>query len=276
MADPAHTPPGPLTSAHCAAFARDGFVAVERLLDQAEVERLRATLADLFGNRSGWAAGAQFDLAGDDADPGRLGLPQLIAPSSFVPELADSPFRTVCFDIAHQLLGGDRGELTLGCEHAIMKPAQHGTSTPWHQDEAYACMPGHDAHSCAIWMALQDATIENGCLWYVPGSHHGQLRAHRPIGGDPLVHGLETLDCDPAQGVPVPVRAGGMVIHHARTLHYAGPNRTAAPRFAYTYSMWMPSTPRATPHHMPHIAIHRPASATRGERFRQAQSAAAT
>ncbi len=167
----------------------------------------------------------------------------------------------------------------LGCEHAILKPARHGTTTPWQQDEAYACMPVHDAHSCAIWMALQDPSIENGCLWYVPGSHRrDRMRVHQPIGGDPRVHGLETLDIDPRQGVPVPVPAGGMVIHHARTLHYAGPNRTPGPalRLHLLDVHAQHHRARGAPPPMPHIAVHRPANDVRGAQFRQEQAAAST
>ncbi len=242
-------------------FHRDGFLAIERLVSDVEVEHLRQALVRLFANRAGWAQGEQFDLAGNDADPGKLSLPQVLGPSRFAPELLESSFRARAFDIANQLLGGPFEELELSVEHAILKPALHGAQTPWHQDEAYWRMPGHDARCVTVWMPLQDATIENGCLWYVPGSHQGHIRPHRPIGGDPKVQGLETLEVDPSLAVPVPLRAGGAVVHHIRSLHFAGTNATSMPRYAYSTAMHRPSVPAAVPHHMP---PHRAAQALAG------------
>jgi len=259
-----------LTSDQHEAFQRDGFLVLESLADPAETARLRACLARLYENQAGWEAGQQFDLAGTDAERARPVLPQILNPARFEPGLGQSTFRSDGIEVAHQLLGGERSEVEMNIEHAILKPGTYGAATPWHQDEAYWRMPNHDARAVAAWMALQDATVANGCLWYLPGSHHGGIRVHQPIGNDPGVHGLETLDVDPAAAVAVPMRAGSVVIHHVRCLHYAGANTTPAPRYAYTLGYLRPSVPAAQPHHMPWLERHKPASQERSQAAAQA------
>lgn len=247
-----------ITDEQVARFERDGFLALERLVEPDELAHIAATLARLHAACAGRERGNQFDLAGPDEDGKPASLPQLLNPSASAPELLATRTRGTCHALARRLLGGDGADLDLSCEHAILKPARHGAATPWHQDEAYWRMPGHDARGVAIWMALQPATIDNGCLWYVPGSHRGAIRPHRPIGGDPRVQGLEALGVDASAAMPVPLPAGGAVVHHIRTLHYAGPNRTAASRSAYTLAFHRPSVARDVPHDMSWIAEHRP------------------
>jgi len=259
-----------LTADQHQAFQRDGFLVLEHLADQAETARLRACLARLYVNQAGWAVGQQFDLGGPDSAGAAPVLPQILNPSRFEPGLCHSTFRDDGGELAHQLLGGERGEIEMNIEHAILKPGSYGAQTPWHQDEAYWRMPDHDARAVALWMALQDATVANGCLWYLPGSQRGPIRVHQPIGNDPAVHGLETLDVDPSAAVAVPMSAGSVVIHHVRCLHYAGANTTPAPRYAYTLGYLRPSVPAAQPHHMPWLERHQPASQERSQAAAQA------
>jgi ectoine hydroxylase-related dioxygenase (phytanoyl-CoA dioxygenase family) len=249
-----------LTDDQRQAYERDGFLVFAQLVNAAEVARLRALLSRIYQEQTGWDQGQQFDLAGNDAERDRPALPQILEPSRYAPELLSSPFRSLGFDIAHQLLGGERPETEMNVEHAILKPGLYGAQTPWHQDEAYWRMPNHDARALAMWMPLQDASVQNGCLWYLPGSHLGPIRRHRPIGGDVRVHGLETLDFDQERAIPVPMAAGSVVVHHVRCLHYAGANRTPAPRYAYTLAYMRPSVPARTTHDMPWLSTHKPAS----------------
>jgi hypothetical protein len=254
-----------ITAAQLDAFQRDGFLTLERVTTPEEVARLRAIHERLHGSRAGRERGHQFDLGGTDEEGTEARLPQLISPSDSAPELNDTLFRANCRALCQQLLGGDGDDIALSCEHAILKPARHGATTPWHQDEAYWSMPNHDNRGIAVWMPLQDATVENGCLWYIPGSHRGPILMHRPIGGDPRVHGLETLDADTARAVPVPLKAGDAVVHHIRCLHFAGPNRTERPRYAYTFAFHRPGVERIglPPHRMPWVEERKPPSAER-------------
>jgi phytanoyl-CoA hydroxylase len=96
----------------------------------------------------------------------------------------------------------------------------------WHQDEDF--IPTRDRSLCGGWIAMDDATIENGCLWVIPGSHkHGMLW--------PLEAQQDNrFDCtDESQGfpytdadaIPVEVKAGSIVFFNGYLLHRSFPNR---------------------------------------------------
>ena len=83
-------------------------------------------------------------------------------------------------------------------------------------------------------MPLDDADVDNGCLWFVPGSHRGDVLAHRHLGDDPAVHILELVDeVDTSAAVPVPLRPAATSFHHPRTLHSRVPNTTDRTRRAW-------------------------------------------
>jgi ectoine hydroxylase-related dioxygenase (phytanoyl-CoA dioxygenase family) len=154
--------------------------------------------------------------------------------------LNDFAFKRNAKAIAEQLLGG---ECTAG-EHAILKPPRYGAATPWHQDEAY-WNPDLEYSSLSVWMPLQDATVDSGCMQFVPRSHRQGILPHHPIGHDPRVHGLEVDSFDADSVVPCPIPAGGVTIHQCRTLHYAGPNLSDEPRRAYIQVFGLPTKQRA-------------------------------
>lgn len=224
-------------------FQENGYLAIDALVSPDEVATLRTVYDRLFEARAGREAGDQFDLAGDDADPGAARLPQILSPSKYAPELAAAAFRERALAYAKQLLG--REAVPQG-EHAILKPAYHGAPTPWHQDESY-WGEDLDYHALSVWVPLQDATVENGCMQFIPKSHRFEVLPHHPIGHDPRVHGLEVDVIDDTAAVACPIPAGGATFHASRTLHYAGPNHTPAPRRAYILLFGVPPVKRATP-----------------------------
>ena len=87
-----------------------------------------------------------------------------------------------------------------------------------------------------FWFALEDATLENGCMWTVPGSHRLPVRSRFRRDG----HGGTTMDIYdptpyPREGeIPFEATAGTMIVLHGSLLHRSGPNRSDASRHAYT------------------------------------------
>jgi ectoine hydroxylase-related dioxygenase (phytanoyl-CoA dioxygenase family) len=239
----------PLSSEQVARFRTDGYLALESIAPAAEVEQLRGVFARLFSDGAGWNRGAQFDLAGAD-DKGRPAkLPQLLNPVEFAPELRDTQFRANALAIARQLLGEGTEPWF---EHAILKPPRYGAPTPWHQDEAHRDDPGTDYEQISIWMPLQEATPENGCMRYMAGSHLGPVLEHRSPNNDPRITALECGGgFDAAQAVPCPLPPGGAAVHHCRTLHSAGPNQTDLPRCAYILAFRGPVSPNPEFHGYP-------------------------
>lgn len=234
-----------LTNEQIAFFHREGYLALPVLTTAEEVAQLCDIYDWLFEVKAGRESGDHLDLTSHDEDNALHTLPQILNPSKYAPQLADTLLRANAEAVARQLLGP---ETTFRFDHAIRKPPRSGAATPWHQDEAYND-GGMHYEEVSIWIPLQEATIENGCMWFVPGSHKQDVLPHHSIGHDPRVVGLEVDEPERAmaQGVPCPLPAGGATIHHCRTLHYTGPNLSDGPRRAYILGYGMPPVHRAVP-----------------------------
>lgn len=116
----------------------------------------------------------------------------------------------------------------------ILKPPRIGGEVHCHQDSTYIYT---EPDSCiGFWFAVEDATVENGCMYFLPGEHRGPLRErHRRTGT--YTTQTETLDPRPWDlegAVPVEARAGSLVVFHGRAPHFSGPNRSEHSRHAYT------------------------------------------
>ena len=226
-------------------FRREGYLAVERLTTDEEVARMRAAYDEIFARRAGRDEGMEFDLAGTDEDGSEASLPQILEPRKYAPALRDTLYEANALAVSRRLLGDQtraRGA------HAILKPARVGSETPWHQDEAY-WGPGENYLSLSVWMPLQEATVENGCMHFIPGTHEWEVMPHHHINNDPRIHGLEVdaghVDVSGAVACPLP--AGGATFHYSRTFHYTGPNRSDVPRRAFVLGFGIALPPRENP-----------------------------
>lgn len=235
--------PALLSAFQTADFEQRGFVYIEGICEPWELRVLRAVLERLFAERTGLKEGTFYDMVErDSADPPQL--PTLIGPSNYCPELRGLPCQQRAATIARALLGESA---VLSLEHAILKPALYGAPTPWHQDEAYRLEAGFCYRQAGFWIPLDHATVESGCLHYVPGSNLGEVLPHRSHNNNTGIYALEcAIPIQEGAAVPAPVRAGDCVVHAGRTLHYAGPNRTAAPRYAYLLEFELPPRPLPT------------------------------
>lgn len=246
-------PANTLTQEQIDFYHREGYLVLEAITTPAEVAWLRGIYDRLFASRAGREEGNQFDLGGTDEEGKEATLPQILNPPKYAPELKAGQFRLNALHVARQLLGPDAQAMG---EHAIFKPAHIGAATPWHQDEAY-WNPNMRYNSFSLWIPLQPATLENGCMQFVPGSHHSDILPHHSINHDVRIHGLEIDDVETsrsaivANAVPCPLPPGGCTIHHNRTLHYAGPNRSDIPRRAYILGFGLPPTPCEEPRSFP-------------------------
>lgn len=126
--------------------------------------------------------------------------------------------------IASAFLGPD---VDLYWNQTVFKHPEGEKLFPWHQDDQYTeVLP---SPYLTLWLALNDATLENGCISVLPGSHREGLREHvwTDLGwtGHPADH--------PDQGIPVPVPAGSVVCFWSLTMHKSAPNRSQGMRKAY-------------------------------------------
>ena len=238
-----------LTDHDVAFFRENGFLSIDRITTDQEVEWLRGIYDYLFTERVGEEEGRYFDLGGPRAHTGREVLPQVLGPHATFPELRDTVYFRNAQKLTAKLLDVE-AEKVNGGGHMILKPARYGGATPWHQDEAY-WNPEIIPHSLSVWLPLDPATMESGCMQFIPKSHTGEVRWHRHIDNNPLTHGLVTDDVDASQAVACPIPVGGATFHHCRTLHYSGPNTTDQPRRAYILVLSGPPKKRDVPAHRP-------------------------
>lgn len=126
--------------------------------------------------------------------------------------------------ISTQILGDD---VDLYWNQSVFKQPEGMQQFPWHQDDGY--MAVEPSPYLTLWLALNDATPENGCISVIPGSHKRGLSPHEPSDIGLQCHSLD----DPDQGVLAPVRAGSMVVFYSLLFHKSGSNRSAGTRKAY-------------------------------------------
>ncbi|MGH7142991.1 MAG: phytanoyl-CoA dioxygenase family protein [Planctomycetota bacterium] len=223
-------------------FLTDGCLLWENAVDGADLERLEGIYDRCFDPAT---PGVRLKpLGGEDAG-GRQLLPQVLFPSQTFPELRElalfERFRAAAAEIFQT-------PVVFRSEHMILKPAGYGVATPWHQDQAYHD-PALDYRQINFWVPLQDATVESGCMQFVPGSHRGPVLPHEYLreGRDDTALVAQDQGYWSANGVALPCPRGGCTLHHSTMLHYAGPNTTGRARRAYILVFGVEPTRRARP-----------------------------
>ena len=213
--------------------------------------QIREIYDRLFARRAGWDDGMYHDLAGAEEAGTPARMPQIMKPAlrKHAPELFETQLLANAANIGQQILGDD---CITEVQHAILKPSG-GPEAPWHQDAAYmggVCV----FRTFTFWVPLQPATVDNGCMQFVPGSHRSGTFEHQSMNNDPRIHALELTPEEKSKVVePVacPLPAGGATLHDAYTLHYTGPNDTEDDRRALILKAQIEPLPATNPRTFP-------------------------
>jgi phytanoyl-CoA hydroxylase len=209
-----------ITDAQAESYNERGFFVLKRALDGATVARVIDAI-DPFEARVEQYLRAQ---------PGRRSLiseadgisftVHLVKRSAVLRELSASPLFA---DLCRDLVGPD---VRLYWDQAVYKKPEYPKSFPWHQDNAYTYIEPQSYLTC--WIALTDATEDNGCPWVIPGGHLRGTLAHRP---SELGHVCR--EEDGPEALAVPVRASSIVVFSSLMPHRTGPNLTREVRKTY-------------------------------------------
>lgn len=113
----------------------------------------------------------------------------------------------------------------------------------WHQDDAYFGTPGRSR--CSVWIPLQDTDTRNGCLWVVPASHRQGLLEHGRKEWGVCRLALNEDAVDLARAVPLPAKAGSLVIFHSQVWHHSRNNETNQIRRAFIVTYQEATAPRS-------------------------------
>ncbi len=201
-------------------FERDGYVAVSPLFDGDEMAEIKAEMARYIRDVVPTMPDARVYYE-DKRDPSSLKQVQkLFEYDGYFSDLMNG---VIC-RLAETVLDDDVVPVNM---QYFNKPAGIGQATPPHQDGYYFHLTPCEA--VTGWLALDDVDEENGCIHYVGGSHRAdRFRPHGQTGVLGFSQGITDFDTssDKACSVAFPGPSGMFLMHHARTIHWAGPNRS--------------------------------------------------
>ena len=157
-------------------------------------------------------------------------------PMHFGPAVFDIVTNSRILDIVESLIGP---EITSNpIQHVRIKPPQstlpsdeiraHITATDWHQDRGVGLEEADNTTMVTVWIAVTDATVENGCLQVVPGPH-AKMLPHCPKTQTAIADGF----INESEAIPVPVKAGGILLIHPLTPHSSLSNSTDEYRWSF-------------------------------------------
>ncbi len=200
---------------------------VDNVFSDAELAEVRrrtdAIIADSTSAPEGVSVGREGDTLVDKADAAANN--QAVRNISFLVR-ADPVFRA--FARQPKLLELVRG-LIGPCvkvfrDQMLLKPPGDQAKPP-HQDQSYFLVQPQDALVTA-WIALDDATADNGCIQYISGSHRYGIFPNTAAPQRPTHHVPNTGNLELTTPVECPVAAGSIIFHHGCTLHNSAENRT--------------------------------------------------
>lgn len=203
-----------------AQFEREGYWIVHDILPQSEVQSLKEEIRSIL---AAVRLNAPVDRAHRDSTQATGVYVGLAARSERMREFARDPR---ILDLLEVVIGPNIAFLS---DKIVFKSPEVDFGSPWHQDWPY----WEGSHKLSVWLALDDANIENGCLKLLPGSHRTNA-AHdgEAKDGHGFNHRLRQDAVDEGQAISAPIKAGSAVIFHDLTLHASHPNTSGHDRWA--------------------------------------------
>lgn len=219
--------PKPLDETQVRFFVENGYLVVPDLMTPAEIEELRRDAALVA--RGGYPAEGIEPAPAGLSDEEVMRRVLCIHQPHYVSPVMERYVRhpKIC-GILSQIVGAHLPwwDGSVKCMQSMLfvkPPGFQGQA--WHQDEIY--IPTRDRSLCGAWIAMDDATVENGCLWVLPGSHrtgflYPQRKHENP---DEFDFAPESYGFDESAEVPVEVKTGALVYFNGYLLHRSHKNR---------------------------------------------------
>jgi hypothetical protein len=211
-------------------FNENGFLGNVKLLEDWQIEILRAELAEVADVRHPGHQWYYEFHSNESQDPNSI-LFHALGAWRISPGFHDILWNPRFLMAASQLLGNKA--VRFWHDQLFCKPAKQGGVVAWHQDYSYWTRTKPMEH-LTCWCGLDDSTIVNGCVQYVPGSHRWGLLEKPSLAGD--LNGILDFLSDEQKSkfhpTPVETKAGHGNFHHPLTLHGSGENKSDKPRRA--------------------------------------------
>lgn len=209
-------------------FDSDGFAVLENVFSPSEIGMISDEVDNVIEGRASYLPPTEV-VYEPDTSPQRVR--NAFRLHLYSQKFLDAAKHPKLIGPLEALLGS---RLRLYGSQVFAKPARVGTVVPAHQDMPY--WPFEPYELVSAWIALDDSTIENGCVRYAKGSHKLGILPHGASGvvgnslgllADHRVTALEER--------PVEVRRGSCILHHSLTVHRSEPNRSEKPRRGLIY-----------------------------------------
>ena len=224
-----------LTANQIEFYHDNGYLAGIRLLTDKQVDALRAEVDEL-ANASHEARELFYEYNSNESTNPNTVLFHALGAWRVKPGLHDCLWNPAFLVPAAQLLNAP---VRFWHDQIFYKPAHHGGVVAWHQDYSYWTRTKPMAHlSC--WIGLDDSTVNNGCVHYVPGSHRWPLLPVTGLAND--MTSIQSVLTDSQKNnfrpVPIELKRGEASFHHPLMVHGSFENRTESPRRAIVINVF--------------------------------------
>lgn len=225
-----------------ARFHEQGYLAVENAFTGDEIQSAIDGLMDcIAGRKKGFemnleAAAKDWEKTNNPEDR----LKRVRKLNQFVdrePRLHALCWHPKLIDMLTRLMGEPPA---LYANQALLKPPHIGSEKPWHQDLAYFNLDPQKTLVCGVWIALDEATAENGCMHVIPGSHREGPHVHFRVRDWQLCD----KDVQSARDVMVTLKPGGLMLFHGLIHHGSPPNLSDQTRRALQFHYYPQSHER--------------------------------
>jgi hypothetical protein len=232
-----------LSPEQIAFFQENGYLSGIRILSDEQVEILRGELSRLI-DPAHPGHDLFYEFHSNESSVDGTILFHALGHWRIEPGFHDLLWHPAFAGPASQLLGGS---VRFWHDQLFSKPPRHGGVVAWHQDYSYWTRTEPMQH-LTCWIGLDDSTQENGCLWYVPGSHRWPLLPVTGLAGD--MDEIRTVLSEEQRAafrpVPIELKKGEASFHHPLMVHGSYENRTDRPRRAAVVNVFRDGTRSAS------------------------------
>jgi len=225
-----------LTNDQIELYRENGYLSGLRVLTDAQVKVLRAEVDEL-ANPNHEGCQLFYEYNSNESTDSNTILFHALGAWRVKPGLHDCLWNAAFLVPAAQLLNAP---IRFWHDQIFYKPPHHGGVVAWHQDYSYWTRTKPMAHlSC--WIGLDDSTVSNGCVHYVPGSHRWPLLPITGLAND--MTSIQTVLTDSQKynfhPVPIELKSGEASFHHPLMVHGSFENKTEYPRRAIVINLFV-------------------------------------
>jgi hypothetical protein len=230
-----------LTAEQIEFFRTNGYLSGIKLLEEWQVDQLNQQLLEVMDvGHPGHDLLYEFH-SNESTEPGKI-LFHALGHWRMTPGFHDVLWNPAFVMSAYQLLGNKA--VRFWHDQLFCKPARHGGVVAWHQDYSYWTRSKPMQHLTA-WVGLDDASTENGCLHYIPGSHKWGFFNKPVLTGE--MEGLKAYLNEDQQEmlehpVPIEMKKGYATFHHPLLVHGSFENKSGQPRRAFVINVFADGT----------------------------------